>query len=170
MARRGSFQPRGFTRRPAVSYGWSLFATAAFIDVAAATTVTLGALVPTIDTQLVVERVRGVINVISDQNMVERQIGAFGMLVVSGDAFAAGAASMPSPFDDADASWQVYHPFARSGGEVLTTLLGPSETVDSKAKRIVQPNEVLNMAVSNFHATDALRIAVVIRILSRVRG
>ncbi len=60
-----------------------------------------------------VRRTRGRFFVVSDQSSVTEQLtGAFGMVVVSDLALAAGAASIPGPVTDAnDDGWFVWEPF-----------------------------------------------------------
>jgi len=75
-------------------------------------------------------------------------LGAFGVGIVSAEAFAAGVASVPSPYLDADwAGWMVWRTFAFhfEFASALTIALPAniSFEVDSKAMRKIGPNEVL---------------------------
>ena len=93
-----------------------------------------------------VVRTRLYINVNSDQVAAsESYRGAFGMIVVSDQAIAAGVGSVPKPLADTDADWFVYEPYA-GGIEFATAaaFIEPSGlllTVDSKAMRKVGKNE-----------------------------
>ncbi len=74
--------------------------------------------------------------------------GAFGIGVVSQEAFAAGVASMPEPFTDSDwGGWFVWRTFAmRFEFDDATGLTFPASVdfeVDSKAMRKIGTNEVL---------------------------
>ena len=76
--------------------------------------------------------------------------GAFGVCVVSADAFAAGAVSIPRPFDDADwGGWYVWRSFSNrlEVGDATGFIFPAALTfqVDSKAMRKVGANEVLVM-------------------------
>ena len=86
-------------------------------------------------------------------------VGAFGMGIVSEQALAAGAASVPGAFDEADwDGWFVWRSFAMSFESVTqaSTLIW-SETleIDSKAMRKVHDNEaVVQVVESNIGAID----------------
>ncbi len=95
---------------------WAAIVDAAETTVPAASKVLLGTFTPSVDgIDEVVLRTRGVLAVRSDQTAgSELQIGAFGMIVVTDTAAAAGAASIPSPATDADDDgWFVWLPFAQ---------------------------------------------------------
>ena len=91
-------------------------------------------------------RTRLAIHVESDQSAAsEVTRGAFGIIVVSDQAVAAGAASIPGPQDNTDAPWFVWEPLINSFelGDA-TGFVQPSGTlitVDSKAMRKVGINE-----------------------------
>ncbi len=73
--------------------------------------------------------------------------GAFGIGIVSQEAFTAGVASVPEPFSDADwGGWFVWRSFAYvyEFHTAASTLRGSWEfEVDSMAMRRVSPNEVM---------------------------
>ena len=72
--------------------------------------------------------------------------GAYGLGIVSDDAFAAGAGSIPRPFDDDDWPGWVVHGYytGRFEFDVDGNTNFPNQhTIDSKAMRKVGPNEVL---------------------------
>jgi len=86
--------------------------------------------------------VKGTPNAVADDAVI-----AFGFIVVSDNAFAAGGVSLPGPISDLDAPW-VWHGFAPlSAGQ---TALDGSDigsvvrmTIDSKAMRKLGINETL---------------------------
>ncbi len=73
--------------------------------------------------------------------------GAFGVGVVSTEAFVAGIASIPEPFSDADwAGWFVWRSFAFrfEFDTAAANLLGSWDfEVDSKAMRKIGPNNTI---------------------------
>ncbi len=96
--------------------------------------------------------------------------GAFGICVVSDEAFAAGTASIPRPFDDADwGGWFVWQSFeSLFSFDDATGNLGVNNTslryqVDSKAMRKVSDGETIVMMAES--QTGALVIAMHIRML-----
>jgi len=95
-------------------------------------------------------RTRGMMSIIPDVTTADLSIvGAVGMGVVSQEAFAAGVASVPEPFTDADwGGWFVWRSFGLRFN--FETAIGVNFVpanwqfeVDSKAMRRVTPNEVL---------------------------
>ncbi len=96
--------------------------------------------------------------------------GAFGICIVSDEAFAAGTASIPRPFDDSDwGGWFVWQSF-KSQFELRdsTGASGLNETslryqVDSKAMRRVSDNETVVMMCES--QTGALLAAMHVRML-----
>ncbi len=94
--------------------------------------------------------------------------GAFGVCLVSDEAFAAGTASIPRPFDDADwGGWLVWQSFsyqldfATEAAKLIPA--GRFWQVDSKAMRKVPSgNTVVLMAESQ---TGAFAIAMHLRLL-----
>jgi len=100
--------------------------------------------------------------------------GAWGMCVVTDQAFAAGVASLPGPGTDAASDvWFVWQPF--TARLILATavgfdsLAGMSQVFDSKAKRIVEEGYQIAIIAENM-GSAALRFAVSMRMLSQVRG
>ncbi len=98
-------------------------------------------------------------------------VGAFGLAVVSDQAFAAGAGSIPGPFDDAEwDGWFVWHSFSYTFEFAdATGFQGPMDLnteVDSKAMRKVTDNEtIVLMAESQI---GAFAIAMNIRLLLKL--
>ena len=98
--------------------------------------------------------------------------GAFGLGIVSDEAFAAGAASLPRPFDDDDwpgwlvhGYWQSRVEFQSATSEVF---IPHTHVIDSKAMRKIGPGETLvwvmedNASIS----TQAMISARVLMLLS----
>ena len=98
-------------------------------------------------------------------------MGAFGLIVVTETALAAGAASIPGPASDVgNDGWLTYVPFAQQS---LVGSPGPPSVqyfFDSRAKRIVHDGDVVAIMVENIHATHGLSIISAFRQLSQVRG
>ncbi len=99
--------------------------------------------------------------------------GAYGLCVVSTDAFAAGAASIPGPFDDAGwDGWFVWGSFA--GRFDVTTDIGREGfantsmnfEVDSKAMRKISDNETIVLMAES--QTGAFAIAMHLRMLLKL--
>ena len=122
---------------------------------------------------LTILRVVGGIAVASDQSAgVESQLGAFGMIVVTDRAFAAGIASIPGPITDGDQDgWFVYQSFARDGSLINEGLASTWWPIDSKAKRIITGEGItVAIVVENIHATHAMDFFFQVRMLAQVRG
>ncbi len=98
--------------------------------------------------------------------------GAFGIGLVSQEAFAAGVASIPEPFTDSDwGGWMVIQPFAMRWEEVVgaTEGLERMETtyeIDSKAMRKVQPNSIMVFVIESL--TGAFAVADLTRLLIKL--
>ncbi len=108
-----------------------------------------------------VVRTRGVVSVRADIPLAADQsfVGAFGVAIVSDRAFAAGAASIPGPFDDA--GWDGWFVWGSFGDTYefsdATGILSVSKDhiVDSKAMRKVTDDEtIVFMAESQSGAFD----------------
>jgi len=114
-----------------------------------------------------VRRTRGVISIRSDQSLAdEEQTGAYGLVVVSDLAIAAGAASIPGPITDAsDDGWFVWVPFCRSRRST-DSLNADQFFYDSKAMRRIEEGFSVVVMVENASATDGLRILDAISLLS----
>ena len=111
-----------------------------------------------IDTTIV--RVRGTLGVRpNDSSADQNVVGAYGIGIVSDQAFAAGAASMPGPWSDKDwGGWLVWmaigfrYEFISGTGALLGSV---QQIIDSKAMRKVQQNEtVVAVAESQAVAFD----------------
>jgi len=118
-------------------------------------------------------RVRGRLLVYSDSaTVVENQLGAFGMIVVTDVAFAAGLASVPGPATDAaDDNWFVYVPFSQRGhDDIAGGDKGSAQgyDYDSKAMRIVEEGSVIALVVENHHAAHGLIVHNSVRLLAKL--
>ena len=156
--------------------GWAVFATAAPVNVPAASKVLIAT--TSLSNQGIDEtilRTVGVLSIGSDMpGNDEEQIGAFGVMIVTDLAAAAGAASIPGPITDGgDDGWLMYTLFCQSWssfsavGADFTTNQYP---FDSRAKRVVETGDSLVMMIENAHATHAFDMMVVLRCLAQVRG
>ncbi len=88
----------------------------------------------------------------------ERALIACGFILVSNEAFAAGIASVPKPFTDADADWVWYGFLSISSGAeagVVGDSLFDRLPVDSKAMRKVKPSQSLVFVVEVASSQDA---------------
>ena len=119
-------------------------------------------------------RTRGMLNVTNLTIADGFSSGAFGMIVVTDVAAAAGVASIPGPVTDAsDDGWFVHQFFATK--TELESAVGFSQQVltqyviDSKAKRIVEDGSVIALVVEN-SAGSTLQFHLQFRMLSQVRG
>ncbi len=118
-----------------------------------------------------VVRVRGNVSVKATTVTADLDIvGAFGMGIVSTEAFTAGIVSIPEPFNDADwGGWFVwrsfnYHLEFISG--VGTQFPDWNFEVDSKAMRIAGPNEMLVLVAES--QGGAYSIAASVRTLIKL--
>ena len=126
---------------------WSVYDPSGFTSVATGgATITSGLLFEDPGT---IVRTRGEITIAPVTNFAADLdiTGAFGIGLVSAEAFAAGVASVPEPYTDSDwGGWMVIVSFAMrfehhsSIGVVQT---GQTIRVDSKAMRKVEPNSVM---------------------------
>ena len=117
-----------------------------------------------------VVRVRGIIQVIPTFGVDGDYAGAFGLGVVSDEAFVAGAGSIPRPFDDDDWSGWLVHgyyaghvEFASGVGELMTNV---SLEIDSKAMRKVGPGQTLVWMVES--SEGAVRVFLHARVLMKL--
>ena len=102
-------------------------------------------------------RTRGMVSIIPQSHNADLNIvGAFGIGVVSAEAAAAGVASVPEPFSDADwGGWFVWRSFAYTlealaGAEQFSVILYDwNFEIDSKAMRKVTSNEVMVVVVES---------------------
>ena len=80
--------------------------------------------------------------------------GAIGSCIVSAEALAAGVASIPEPFTDADwGGWFMWRPFAyryEFQSAIGTNYGNWTFEIDSKAMRKISPNEAVVTVVESF--------------------
>jgi len=112
--------------------------------------------------QSTIVRTRGLLSVVSDQTIAgEFPFGAMGMAIVSEQARAAGAASIPDPYTDSQWDGWFVHQFFQTSCLVGTNIgfdasAGYQFEFDSKAMRKVADNEALVVMMTNASATDGL--------------
>ncbi len=95
-----------------------------------------------------VMRTRGQVSIIPQDPSADLNIvGAYGACIVSTDAFTAGVASVPAPFDDADwGGWYVWRSFGyrlEVADNTGKNFINWTQEIDSKAMRKITPNETL---------------------------
>ena len=97
--------------------------------------------------------------------------GAFGAIVVSDNAVAAGTGSIPQPALDTDAPWFVYEPWINSfvfgDGTGFVEPAGTNIVVDSKAMRKVGSNEDIALQIQEVQGVGAI-VAVQGRMLVKL--
>jgi len=126
-------------------------------NIAVSTKTLLGFFVGSEPTTL--RRLHGLLNWTSDQVAASEQpFGAFGVCVVSDDAFAAGAASIPGPFTDSDSDLWVLHKYIFTDFTVATAIGvqargGNQYELSSKAMRKFTPDETVAVMIENGSAT-----------------
>ena len=167
MAARRTTRSRGF--RPQTS--WAAVTPSTEMTVPAATKLLFGSF--TTGQPSTVRRTFGILNWRSDQTVNdERPMGAFGMCVVSNEAFAAGVASMPGPFTDADSDLWFVHQFMFAAFEQAGTVdgfetaAGQQYIINSKAMRKVTDDERVVMVMENGHASQGAVSYVAVRLLA----
>ena len=167
MARRARQNFPQTTRRQPTT--WTRVVTTTVFTVAPLTKVLLGAIAlsnPGIGET--VRRTRGVMGVSSDQSgAYEEQFGAFGLIVVSDLALAAGAASIPGPGTDlGDDGWFVWQPICQASASAVASGGSTQYQFDSKAMRRVQEGFGIAMMVENVHPTFGLEFAFALSMLT----
>ena len=94
-------------------------------------------------------------------------VGAYGMGIVSNEAFAAGVASVPGPWTDGEwEGWMVWQPFAFRfdvASDIGRLIASVQIEIDSKAMRKFEEGNTLIQVVESEAA--ALKIAVPVRSL-----
>ncbi len=156
---------RGFTRRPRVPMTWGRTVDD-YTAVAAATKVLLFTFVLSNmgigETML---RTRGRFSVLPGAAS-EQFLGAWGAVVVTDLAVAAGVASLPGPFTDAsDDGWFVWEPF--SVAETAATISEQYE-FDSKAQRRVEEGSTIAVVCEAATGSAAFSISIGFSLLSRI--
>jgi len=119
-----------------------------------------------------VVRTRARLHVESDQGAAsEIATGAFGMIVVSDQAVAAGSGSIPDPVASSNAPFFVWEPFINSfvfaSGVGFEEPAGTDIVIDSKAQRKVGANEDVSMIVEETN-TVGITVAITGRMLVKL--
>ena len=115
-----------------------------------------------------IRRTRGVVSVSSDQSAgFEDQSGAFGMIVVSDIARAAGITSIPSPVaEQNDDGWFVWQPFVQGGAAGSSGHTSVEWHFDSKGMRRVQEGFGVAIVAENNHPTFQLELRFAVSVLT----
>ena len=87
-------------------------------------------------------------------------VGAFGIGIVSAEAFGVGVTAVPEPFSDADwGGWMVMEPFAMHFEQVTNVgqlIASWQFEIDSKAMRKVEPNSVAVIVAESLSGAYAI--------------
>ena len=170
MARAGR---RSFAPRRIHQFDWARSDFDLLTLAAAATKGILVFAVDTLNRDVVVERTLVSVLVESDQAAArEQQVVAFGAVIVSLDAFAAGAASIPGPFSDPDADW-LLHVITVGAGDASSSVMTSGQMLESRARRrLPSGHGVAFMAETGDvgSGADGVTIFGGVSILVRVRG
>ncbi len=113
-------------------------------------------------------RTRGILSIRPQTFGADLAIGgAFGVCVVSDEAFAAGSGSIPRPFDDADWGgwlvWRSFEDFYEFGDSTGVRRQAIQMEIDSKVMRKVTVNETIVFMCES--QTGALNVAAHLRML-----
>ncbi len=165
MARRHT--PRASFQRSARIVQWIGIPAQDYVNVASGGATIIANLA--VEDAITVMRNRGMVSIRLQAYTADLTVaGAYGMAVVSQEAFAAGVASIPEPFSDSDwGGWMVWRSFfQRFEFDDATGLTFPAAMdfeVDSKAMRKVGPNEVVVQIAES--QTGAYALATGVRTL-----
>ncbi len=148
---------------------WSTFDPGGFESVSAAGALLMSGLA--FENPGTIVRTRGIITIRPADPEADATIaGAFGIGLVSQEAFTAGVASIPEPFTDSDwGGWMVMQPFALTvdvGAASSRLINSMTYEIDSKAMRKVEPNSVMAIVVESL--TGAFTIADGTRLLLKL--
>ena len=169
MARRVA--SRGFAPRARKSSApaWGFLGVATHSVIGASSKVLLGTFIlsnpPLGETVL---RTRARLSVITDQAVAaEQQIGAFGLIVVTDRAAAAGAVSIPGPFTDGgDDGWFVHQIISQQNG--LSGLTDAQYDIDSKAMRKIEDGGEIAIMVENGGTSHGFNFIFAVRLLAKL--
>jgi len=119
-------------------------------------------------------RVRGALSVMAIPDAAgDEGVAVLGIVVVKGDAAAAGGVSVPGPINDPDADW-LWHNYvpltnpsgAGSANNAWGSLLSAKITIDSRAMRRQSPNETIILVGETSASTwSAVEVAGGMRVL-----
>ena len=172
---RSSSRSRFRPRPSAANVDWSSVQDPPTATAGASTKTLLAGLTSTVNLEQTILRTRFSLHVRTDQGAAtEDQRGALGFIIVTDDAFAAGATAIPGPITDTGADWFVYQPFqlrfALFDATGVLAQNGFEYMVDSKSKRVLSPTETIAFMVETTSDSDGITTALIGRILTRVRG
>ncbi len=161
---------RGHGARRLTEWGAFSFPTD-FATLAASTGTIVGGFVAE-DPETVV-RCRGSLVVQSDQiSASERAFGAWGICVVSDQAFAAGFAALPNPVSNPDSDlWLAYGEWfcpVTFSSAVGYTPIDKQYIIDSKAMRKVNPDQTLAVIMANASSAFGIRFVLNLRVLTKL--
>ncbi len=168
---------RGSLGRKTTNYNWSIIADIGNSIGTGVTKVVLGSLA--LSNQGIDEtflRFVGMLSVESDQLIAtEAQIGAFGMIVVTDNAFGVGATAIPGPITDgADDGWFVHVPFSNTfsfvSGVGFDANFATQRYFDFKSKRITHSGDTIALVVESAAGSGGFTFSVIARALGMVRG
>ena len=115
-------------------------------------------------------RLRGILSISANAGGDTNAIGAYGVLVVNGEAFDAGVASIPSPWTESfDDRW-MYHRYwtaINDAGVTETDTQAFSYEIDSKSMRKMARGDVLVAVIENA-STDAVVFMSNFRVLVKL--
>ena len=169
MARPRGFRSSGVKRQ----VNWVGLADQGFITVANATSVLIASFNSDVGSmpRPTVVRSRGSVTIKSNDEADLSIVGAYGVCIVTLDAFTAGTASVPSPFLDADwEGWFVWRSFSYTqlfvgaGANLVQNSI--HQEVDSKAMRKMGSNEVLVQVAAS--QSGAFGISMPLRFLFKL--
>ena len=167
---------RGFGVRKIPNYEWVTLNSLVPIGVPAASKVIIGSFLLQEPNDIVVQRTRGMLQVQTDvfSAAVEEQFGAFGMIIVSEDAFAVGASALPGPVTDGFQDWFLWMPICQTSNVASAigyeTNVGTRDVIDSKAQRVWTVGNRVAIIAENAHATHAFEVSIAMRLLIKLRA
>ena len=172
-ASRGRYPVRATQNR--ANRTWGSFTMAAPVSLGATTKVLIATGTSPTSIDLTILRTRGIFSITVPSPAADATVtGAFGIMLVTDIAAAAGVASIPGPATDASDDGWLVHEFFNSRVEFGTNVginfeAGQQYRFDSKGKRIFQPGQVV-VAVAENLGSAALSFLVNFRCLDMVRG
>jgi len=175
---RGRSYGRAIARGPRRGSSWVASSIEnSFTVLAAATAILDQLLIPaavtSIGGQATVVRTRGLLIIESDSiTATENPFGALGMAIVTEQAAAAGIASVPKPYADADQDqWFVWVPFGVAQGVIGGASLDghtAQYVIDSKAMRKVEEGDAVVVVIENADAVGGLEYNINFRMLFKL--
>ena len=164
---------RGFTPRRAkrAAPAWGFVGSTVDQGIIAGTKVLLASFIlsnPPLGETILRTRVR--LFVRSDNETgTEEQVGAFGLVVVTDAALAAGAGSIPGPFTDGgDDGWFV-HQSIWQGASFATANGATGYDIDSKAMRKVEDGHSIAIMVENASGEAfQMQVGIAVRLLAKL--